>query len=505
MPTLSTRPRTTNDPPAPCRVHRLAPPARARAPQRGAVTLGLALLVGGLAGPLATLEALEPGVVPHTELRLSIPAADSVVDGDIHEVILEFTTTVQGALSRIEVVGPGGNPVAASDVAHPSDDRRDRLLIRFDSPLPPGAYRVNWRTVSPDSHMVEGDFAFQIQGDVAPAPDTLPATPPPAADTPAVPPLQEEERVGLLSPGTLPPGTLQRWLHLLATVLLVGIVAFRFGVLRPLSGNGDLPALAERSTGPLRTLGWVSIVLLAITLVTRIDRQLLELGGGERAWDFLSGLLLRTGWGAGWFLHLAVIVLAATGLVLSRRPGSERRGWGILTGAGVILPVIPALQGHAMGSALREAAIPIMYLHVGAASVWLGGLLMLILVGLPAVRKAGSGSGKLPPIARMVNAFSRFALLAVVVLVVSGSATSFLHTGGDVGAIFGSDWGRALILKLIVVGAAFLMGFYNWRRVRPSLADRPDPGALRIPSSVEAFLGLVVLLATAVLVALPLP
>jgi len=494
MPILSPRPRISTPSPLPGRSRRLAPAAGARAPRRGTVTLGLALLVCALGAPPAMLGAWEPGVVLHTELRLSIPAKDSVVEGDVREVILEFTTTVQGALSRIEVVGPGGNPVATSDVAHPSDDRRDRLLVRFESPLPPGAYRVNWRTVSPDSHMVEGDFAFQVEGDVTPA-----------ADTPAPPSLQEEGRVGLLSPGTLPPGTLQRWLHLLATVLLVGIVAFRFGVLRPLSGKGDLPALAERSTGPLRTLGWVSIVLLAITLVTRIDRQLLELGGGERAWDFLAGLLLRTGWGAGWFLHLAVIVLAATGLVLSRRPGSEGRGWGILTGAAVILPLVPALQGHAMGSALREAAIPIMYLHVGAASVWLGGLLMLILVGLPAVRKAGSGTGKLPPIARMVNAFSRFALVAVVLLVLSGSATSFLHTGGDVGAIFGSDWGRALILKLVVVGAAFLMGFYNWRRVRPSLADRPDPGALRIPSSVEAFLGLVVLLATAVLVALPLP
>ncbi len=439
--------------------------------------------------------------VPHTELRLSIPAADSTVTGAVNELILEFTTSVQAELSRITVEGADGSPVAADPVRHPTDEASNRLRLGFDDPLRDGPHRVTWRTVAPDGHVVEGSFSFRVQGAPAPPIDTVEPPTPPAAPVAADPAGPDQ----LLGQGALPPGTLQRWLHLLATVLLIGVVAFRLGVIGPLSKKGDMPALTERSMPLLRLWGWLSLGLLAVTLVTRLDRQLLTLGGGERAWEFLGHLLFRTGWGGGWAIHAAVIVLGVTGLVLSRRPGSEGRGWGILTGAAVLLPLVPALQGHAMGSDLRQAAIPTLYLHVGASSVWLGGLLMLVLAGLPAMRKAGTGSGKLPAIARMVNAFSRFALIAVVTLVVTGSATSFLLVDGGVMGSLGSEWGRTMVIKLLLVGGAFLLGFYNWRRVRPSLSERPDPGALRIPASVEAFLGLVVLLATAVLVALPLP
>jgi copper transport protein len=88
--------------------------------------------------------------------------------------------------------------------------------------------------------------------------------------------------------------------------------------------------------------------------------------------------------------------------------------------------------------------------------------------------------------------------------VISGSVSSFLQLGG-VGALFTTAYGRTLALKLGLVAGALLLGSYNWRKVRPSLNVRPDPGELRIPASVEALLGLLVLLATAVLVSMPPP
>jgi hypothetical protein len=51
------------------------------------------------------------------------------------------------------------------------------------------------------------------------------------------------------------------------------------------------------------------------------------------------------------------------------------------------------------------------------------------------------------------------------------------------------------------VAGAFSLGFYNWRTVRPGLAESESAGSLRIPATVEAALGVGVLLATAVLVA----
>jgi putative copper export protein/methionine-rich copper-binding protein CopC len=490
-------------------MHRRRPRTRLLAP-------GIfALLAGGILVPVAPLDAaspLESAPALHTELRESHPADGAMMREPVSEILLVFTTPVQAGLSRIIVLGPAGRPLSTGPVGHPSPGERDRLVVRLDEVLPLGRYEVEWRTVAPDGHVVEGEFAFEV---AAASEETAPRDQPdeprePAGEVPppgpsGAPPSTSTQLDGRPDPGLVPAGTAQRWIHLLATVLLLGVVVFRSGVLNARRHEKELAAVAERARGNLRRLAWTAGGLLVITLVTRLTYQLGELGtDGGTAWDMLPFLLFRTAWGAGWFLHLAAIVLVVTGLVVARREGGAGRGWGILTGAAILLPLVPALQGHAMGAEARALAIPVLWVHVAAVGSWLGGLLVLILVGLPAVKKAGPSEGGLPRLARLVNAFSRVALVAVAFIVVSGAATSFL-VGPGLMEIVESTWGRTLILKLALLAGAFLLGFYNWRRVRPALAERPDPGALRIPATVEAILGIIVLLVTAVLVATPLP
>ncbi len=460
--------------------------------------LALGLVV---AAPLHLDAATDPGSAasqatetPHTELTGSRPAADSSPEGAVERVLLIFSTPVQANLSQIVVIGPDDWTVPASRAAHPDAQATDQLVVRFQAPLPDGAYRVEWRTVAPDGHVVSGDFGFQV------------TDAPPEARRPADPEAAEAPDEDTAIPtGMIPPGTGQRWLHLLATVLLLGVVAFRYGTLGPLGSDGIFETVRERADAGLQRFAWVGVVLLVITLGTRLHQQLGELAGGEGlAWEFLPHLLFQTAWGAGWWAHLIALLLVGIGLVLLGRPGAGARAWSTLIGAAVLLPLVPTLQGHAMGSELQAVTAPAMYLHVAAVGTWLGGLLMLILVGLPAVRKLGGGSGALPPLARMVNAFSRVALPAVALLVITGGVTSFIQ-GGGLGGILGTTWGRTLLLKLAVVAAAFFLGFYNWRKVRPSLPGNPDAGTLRIPATVEAMLGIVVLLITAALVATPLP
>ncbi len=429
----------------------------------------------------------------HIELTGSRPADDAAVEGPVERVLLTFSGPVQADLSQVMVVGPDDWTVPASRAAHPDAEASHQLVVRFQAPLPDGDYQVQWRTTAPDGHVVSGDLAFQV------------TDAPPGAERPAEMDALEEPEEEAAVLGMVPPGTGQRWLHLLATVLLLGIVAFRYGTLGPLGSDGVFETVRERAGAGLQKLGWVGLVLLVITLGTRLHHQLGELAGGDGlAWEFLGHLLFQTAWGAGWWTHLVVVVLVGVGLILLGRPGAGGRAWSTLIGAAVLLPLIPTLQGHAMGSELQVVTAPAMYLHVAAVGTWLGGLLMLILVGLPAVRKLGGGSGALPPLARMVNAFSRVALPAVVVLVASGGVTSFIQ-GGGLSGLLGSTWGRTLLLKLAVVAVAFFLGFYNWRKVRPSLPGNPDAGTLRIPATVEAMLGIVVLLITAALVATPLP
>jgi putative copper export protein/methionine-rich copper-binding protein CopC len=448
----------------------------------------------------------------HVELRSSSPGRDAVLAAPPDAVSLHLTGEVDPALSRIEVTGPDGRGVMVGAVEHPGPDERDRLRVALSPVLEPGRYRVDWRIVSPDGHVVQGSFDFWVErpGEAAPGP----AEPPEGVRAP--PPSPSPEAAATPT-GTIPPGTGTRWLQLLGTILFLGVVGSYYGMLPLVTRHDDLHELGLGLRRGVWRAGWFAVVLLLVSLPARLYVQFWGDGArwtGQEVGSFLFG----TGWGAGWFLHLGVVALGGLGLVLAGSRGEHGRGWAILGVTALLLPLVPALQGHAWAAGgLRPFAVSAQYLHVLGVGLWLGGLLLLLFLGLPAVRaekkrRAGEVESNVegigdasPPLARVVNAFSRMALPAVVIFLVSGSALSWIHTGGELQIYLGTTWGRTLLLKLALVAGILALGFYNWRRVRPALAEHPDPGALRIPASVEVVLGLLVLLITAVLVATPLP
>lgn len=445
----------------------------------------------------------------HTELRESRPAADAEVDEPVRELLLVYTTRVELPLSQVTVSGPDGMPVPAGELHHP-EGAGDRLRLAFDRPLGPGVHSVQWRVGAPDGHIVSGSFRFTVVGPREPDPEVDPDVDPeppvvPDEDPTAVPP---PPAVPAEAMPLLPPGTGTRWLHLLGTILVLGVVGFRIGVAEPLRKRGEMVPTLDEARRHFRRLAWLGAVLLLVTAPLRLLMQMEALGAGLMS-EPVRFLLFHTGWGAGWFLHRAAALIAVIGLVVVRGTEDRDRGWGIVAGAALLLPLVPALSGHAWGADARVFAVPSLYVHVAAAGVWLGGLITLLAAGLPAVRTAvdravpAEGS-VLPPLARLVNGFSRMAVVAVGILVFAGVLNAVIHLE-SLSAIAQTAYGRTLLLKVGLAAFALLLGFYNWRRVRPGLATRPDPGALRIPATVEATLGILVLLVTAVLVATPLP
>ncbi len=299
----------------------------------------------------------------------------------------------------------------------------------------------------------------------------------------------------------LTAGTVIRWLQLLGAILLLGSVGFRQLVVVPLARKPGLAELGRAAAAPLRRLAWAGAGLLVVALPLRLVEA------SARPEGFVP-TLFQTHWGAGWWVYLVVAGLAVTGLVLVRGGEDRARGWSIVAGAALLLPLAPMLGGSAWTVEPRVLTAPATYLHVLAAGLWLGGLVALLAAGLPALRHLDDGSEARedapPPLALLVNGFSRVALPAVAVLIVSGMVSNWARLGTPL-ALFGTGYGRVLLIKLALAGAAFLLGLYNWRKVRPSLAERPDPGELRIPASLEAILGILVLLVTALLVVTPLP
>jgi copper transport protein len=104
----------------------------------------------------------------------------------------------------------------------------------------------------------------------------------------------------------------------------------------------------------------------------------------------------------------------------------------------------------------------------------------------------------------MVNAFSPAALVFAGTAAATGVISAAFQLGA-LSALWTSAYGRTLLLKLAVVGLVIAAGAYNWRRLRPALADSAPVERLRTSGGAELIGAAVVLLITAILVAVPTP
>lgn len=351
--------------------------------------------------------ALTALLLVHAHLVASIPAAGDTVRETPAVLRLEFSEPVEHALSRIRILGPDGSEIELEVRADPADVR---ALLASPPLLASGGYRVVWRIVSTDGHPVAGDFAFYVL--LSAVPDTTLLAPPP--------PVPEASRsvVGVVA---------ARWATLSALLALAGLLAF---------APSDRMVLALALAAPF---------LLAVQLAAWAVYAAPDAGLAEAI-----GLALGTGSGRLDALRIVLAALALWAVGLARRPrlALAFAMAAVLTGAAL---------GHALGT-VPIVSIPAKGLHLVAAALWLGGLL--------AIARAGAG-GPDPALARRV---SSVALAAVVAIAVTGVLQALVLLP-DLGALFGSTYGRVLLAK--VAGLALLAGFgaHHRGRLLPRLAD----------------------------------
>jgi len=96
----------------------------------------------------------------HARFVRAAPAAGSAVHGSPPQLKLWFTERLEPAFSKVRVLDRNGKQVDKGD---PEVDRADARLLRVSLPkLTPGTYRVKWRVLSVDTHVIEGDFMFNV-------------------------------------------------------------------------------------------------------------------------------------------------------------------------------------------------------------------------------------------------------------------------------------------------------------------------------------------------------
>jgi methionine-rich copper-binding protein CopC len=113
--------------------------------------------VGVVAAGILLL-ALAGSARAHSLLLESAPAADALLAAPPPEISLRFNNRIEKKLSTIRLLDERGG---VRPLAMLADGPADRLTATVPS-LDPGAWRVEWRVLSTDGHVVSGRFSFRV-------------------------------------------------------------------------------------------------------------------------------------------------------------------------------------------------------------------------------------------------------------------------------------------------------------------------------------------------------
>jgi putative copper export protein len=282
-----------------------------------------------------------------------------------------------------------------------------------------------------------------------------------------------------------------RGIYLAASLLGFGILLFWILVATPLLAN------VETTPRPLAKWTWKvfrgSIILAAIAAVVWLLAQAAYLAeadtlaaGAAAVWPVLIG----THFGHVLALRLGLLILAMICLGDGRKRTRQVLAM-VATGLAIVLQGWTAHAAAAEGSA-RVILLGAETLHLLAAGAWLGSLLALFLF-----------ARALPPDqgARALLKFSPLGMLCVFILAVTAFVQGRLLIGG-VSELIRTDYGRVATLKLMLFLAMLLLATINRFHHTRVLSGSHQVGSrrrLQLSIGIETGLGLVVILAAAVL------
>jgi copper resistance protein D len=299
-----------------------------------------------------------------------------------------------------------------------------------------------------------------------------------------------------------------RAVHFAATALVAGTALFRYLIAEP-AFRSDQANSARLQSYRDKLRAWLLIGLaLAVGSNVAWLAALATKIGGQGLQDVVSiktvwPLLTATQFGHVWMARLVLAPFLLGVLELQRRHDAAnpwRQGLSAFSAACLIGSL--AWAGHAGATpGLRgELHVTADILHLVAAGAWLGGLLPLYILFRLALRQMDQSFD--PTIEVATHRFSTLGVAAVGTLLATGVVNTWMLVG-SLSALFETDYGRLLLLKIALFMAMVAIAGINRFRLTPRL---PGKGSIRRLAGnvlVEIGLGLAIIAVVSVLGTLP--
>lgn len=403
-----------------------------------------------LAAACATAVALlTPWASAHALVRTSNPADGALLHQAPSQVVITFTEPPDPGLSSIQVLDSNGASVT-SGTSHVVDAKPLVMEVPLES-IGKGVYTVTWRTVSKsDGHTTGGSFSFGV---------------------------------GVKPGATTPKTTVESSTP--SALSVVGRSLFYTGLFVLLAGAVlTFAAMAGRPPAARMVLPLASAAaLIGVGLMFVAEHS----STGASWWVLLRSSAGRAIWEQG----VGVLAAGVAAIVVVVKPGKlALAALGVTTAVAMLLHANSSHAGATQSLAWFNVAVQ--WLHIVAVSIWIGGLLWL-LVAVPAL-----------PEEQRAAAVKRFSFVFAITLGVI-FATGMLRLTQEMGSwsawahILSTGFGTAAFIKLSLFLVLLALAALNRYRNVPAFTANVRTRALTRVVAVEAVIGIAVLGVTAVL------
>ncbi|MED1596138.1 MULTISPECIES: copper resistance protein CopC [Bacillus] len=372
----------------------------------------------------------------HAYIVKSNPAENETLEKAPSVVRIEFDEMLQSShFNTVFVRDASGKRV---DLKNAHIDKKNPKLLEagVEQNIPNGTYSIQWKAISADGHPIQGVIPFRIGTEGKGTSD-----------------IQAEE-IGYVPQLDM---LIERGILYTSFSLYIGVLFFNLIIYK---GNSS----KVQSRG--NKLIWISLfgifisLLFSLPLQAKINADVTWIDAFQPS--LLKETLQLSVFGYIWTAQMVLVItlIAVTYVALKREKPSSLKVWTIPILFFIGLLIMKAMNSHAYGLKYKEIAVTMDFLHLLAASLWIGGLSAIVLL-LPKDHENGKWTMYWDAIKR----FSLWAICAVILLFITGlfNTTFFIPT---IHSLFDTSYGLALLMKFILFIGMGILGLIHYVKGR---------------------------------------
>jgi copper transport protein len=404
--------------------------------------------------PLVLFLILVPAIpksYAHAFVIKSNPSASQSLTTPPAKVDVYFSEPVDLRYSKLSVMDSNGKQVDNKDIKNINGDQTTLSVTLPSSSLKDGVYTVTTKVLSQiDGHVTDNAFVFGVSESGA------------SKDLSAAAGANTNKQVSQL----YIPDTIARFPALVGQVIIVGSAFTTLWLWRPISKINWFNDVLKQTRKTIdRRLTILIVIASAILVISDfgiiyVQAASINVGIGEA---------ITTKFGNVW---VARVVLSFALLFISlfeyRKLKKDEHKIAIsnkvitsLLAIGLVTLLTTSLVGHGAANGMM-LPITIDLIHNLAASLWIGGVIYLAIVVVPAIRKSRSLDEfmKISVISVIIPRFSSIPVVILGIIIITGPSLLYILES-NLGLTLASLYGKILIVKLLLAAVMICIGGFN--------------------------------------------